>query len=236
LGRVFRKFACNPSCSDARICGQRDRCAYARLFEPVALQSGPSGFHDWPRPFVIRAAHLDGCRVRPQEVFYFDLCTFQLLDPALAYFAFSFLELIREGLGPGRAKVELVAVHSLTASGEVGIKVFDGRVLAEPQPITLSLEPESGAPRRIRVVFLTPTELKEAGRIVQKPEFRTLFARVRDRIQLLRQLYGGGSLPLDFQGSNARASSVKLVDSSLRWETQNAAVAGPGKPTLWEAW
>ena len=219
LGRTFRKFACAPSCSDARLCSQRDLCAYARLFEPVAVEAGPSGFHDWPRPFVIRAAHLDACRVRPQEIFHFDLCMFQLHGPALAYFAFSFLELVREGLGPGRAKVELAAVHSLTASGEVGTKVFDGGILGEPQSITLSLASESGSPGHVRIVFLTPTELKEEGRVVRQPEFRTLFARVRDRILLLRRLYGGGPLPLDFAGSNARAASVKLVNSSLRWET-----------------
>src|SRR5437773_1579144 len=126
LGRVFRKFICNPGCPGARTCEQRSQCAYARLFEPTALEAGPSGFGDWPHPFVIRAAHLDGYRFRPQETFHFDLCLFELQDPALAYFAFSFLELIREGLGPRRARVELVAIHSLTMSGEVGIKVFDG--------------------------------------------------------------------------------------------------------------
>ncbi|MGH9658199.1 MAG: hypothetical protein ACRD96_06620, partial [Bryobacteraceae bacterium] len=39
---------------------------YARVFAPRA-SSGPSGFADAARPFVFRAAHLDGRRIAPQE-------------------------------------------------------------------------------------------------------------------------------------------------------------------------
>src|SRR5215471_3495424 len=39
---------------------------YRRLFEPGAsLGAGPSGLADWPRPFVLRVAHLDGLVVAP---------------------------------------------------------------------------------------------------------------------------------------------------------------------------
>ena len=44
--------------------------------------------------------------------------------------------------------------------------------------------------QRLRVRFLTPTELKGGD----EPEFGVLIARVRDRISMLRALYGPGPL------------------------------------------
>src|SRR2546421_11509950 len=154
LGNIFRKFVCTPTCPAAKNCLQKTTCAYARLFEPTALAQGPSGLADWPRPFIIRAAHLDGRRVRPQEPFHFNLNVFELHDPALAYFAFSFSQLMREGLGPGRGGAELIAIHTLRDSGEPAAQVFDGHTLLDPQPLTLSLAPLPINPQRIRVQFL----------------------------------------------------------------------------------
>jgi hypothetical protein len=217
LGVIFRKFVCTPNCPGAKSCGQRSSCAYARLFEPTALGESPSGLGDWPRPFVVRAAHLDGQRFASQEQFHFDLFVFEMHDPALAYFAFAFSQLMREGLGPGRPGAELTAIHSLEDSGKPGELVFDGKTLLNPTPLTLALEGGEPASRAI-IRFVTPTELKGGGQVLREPEFGVLFARVRDRIHMLRQLYGRGPLPLDFRAMGERARAVKLVRSSLQWE------------------
>lgn len=218
LGRIFRKFACAPGCLDARQCAQRAVCAYARLFEPTSISGGPSGLADWPRPFVIRAAHLDGRRFAAQAGFHFDLHVFAMDNPALAYFAFSLSQLMREGLGPGRAGAELTAIDQLDDSGQCGTRIFDGNMLTDAKPLILSLLPEGAVTRRIRVRFLTPTELKSAGQVIREPYFGSLFTRVRDRLHTLRQLYGDGPLPLEFRAVGERASAIKMVSSDLRWE------------------
>jgi len=64
---------------------------------------------------------------------------------------------------------------------------------------------------RLRVCFLTPTELKGADR----PEFGILMARVRDRIGTLRQLYGEGPLDLDFKAFGERAARVSMTRCEL---------------------
>jgi hypothetical protein len=69
---------------------------------------------------------------------------------------------------------------------------------------------------RIRVEFLTPTELKYEGCIVERPEFAILFARVRDRISTLRALYGSGPLEIDFNAAGARAAAVRMARCELR--------------------
>jgi hypothetical protein len=60
--------------------------------------------------------------------------------------------------------------------------------------------------------------LKAEGRVVREPEFAVLFARVRDRIHTLRQLYGQGTLNADYAAMGERARGVKLVRSDVRWE------------------
>lgn len=142
---------------------------------------------------------------------------FEMRDPALPYFAFSFSQLMREGLGPGRGGAELTSIYDLDSLGRKRAQVFDGRILRDPQPIRLSLEPEATAVHRVTVKFLTPTELKAGGALVRKPEFTALFGRIRDRVHTLRKLYGGGPLPFDFAGAGERASAIKLLSSDLKW-------------------
>jgi hypothetical protein len=229
LGHTFKRFVCQASCPGAKTCDQRFTCAYARLFEPTARTEGPSGLVDWPRPFVIRATHLDGRRFRPQENFDFDFFVFELKDPALAYFAFSFSQLLREGLGPGRAATELIAIHELDEARKVRAQIFDGHTLLEQHPIMLFLQADARPVDRAEVRFLTPTEIKGAGQILREPDFGVLFARIRDRLHTLRQLYGRGPLPLDFSAMGKRAQQVKLVRNNTRWETHERSSGKTGQ-------
>jgi len=56
---------------------------YARIFEPAAAGAGPSGLSDWPRPFVLRCAALNGRIVQPGEQFCFGLHLFNTRDSSL---------------------------------------------------------------------------------------------------------------------------------------------------------
>jgi CRISPR/Cas system endoribonuclease Cas6 (RAMP superfamily) len=69
---------------------------------------------------------------------------------------------------------------------------------------------------RVRVRFVTPTELKSEHQVVGRPEFGILFGRLRDRVSTLRTLYGAGPLEIDFRGMGERAAAVRMVRSELR--------------------
>lgn len=220
FGTIFRKLACVPGCTDVRTCPVRETCPYARIFEPCAAGTGPSGLANPPRPFVFRAAHLDGRTVKFGELFHFDVHIFDLRDPALAYFVLSFQQLAHEGLGPGRGRAGLVQVDQLGADRQPLVQLFDGRAFtlgADLPPVELSLSPPPAPVHRVRVSFLTPTELKGAGEVVLRPEFGVLFARIRDRVSTLRALYGPGPLEVDFRAMGERAAGVRLTRSALRW-------------------
>jgi hypothetical protein len=196
FGDILRKLVCNPDCRDVQVCEVRATCPYARVFSPqTAPGLGPSGLADPPRPFVFRAAHLDGAAVRAGEPFHFDVHLFDLRDGALPHFVRAFEQLGQEGLGPGRGRAELVDVDQTNLA-------FD-----------LAVIPEQVG--RVCVRFVTPTELKSGRESVSRPEFAILFARLRDRVSTLRALYGEGPLEIDFRAMGNAAAAIKMTRCDL---------------------
>ena len=219
FGTIFRRLACLPQCAGARECEWRANCPYARLFEPAAIGPGPSGLADWPRPFVFRATHLDGLTLASGTRFHFDLNLFGLESNAIAYFVLAFAQLAREGLGPGRRKVELISVKQLDEHGRPSSVIYDSEstVLRPEAPaLELSLAAGSEVVTRLAVRFVTPTELKSGQQIAARPEFGILAARIRDRISTLAELYGTGPLQIDFRAFGERANRVQMTRCELQ--------------------
>jgi hypothetical protein len=165
----------------------------AEIFAPRG-EGGPSGLADRPRPFVLRVRHLDGVTVRAGEVFHVGVNVFQAT--AVEAIIRGFTEAGAAGFGPGRGRAVLKGCHS--------------------EQISLNLAPNCVDFDRIRVDFVTPTELKHEGHVAVSPEFPLLAARVRDRVSGLRALYGAGPLDLDFAGFGARAAAVRMTRCEIR--------------------
>lgn len=196
FGAILRRLVCAPKCTDARCCETRAECVYARMFEPTAAAgAGPSGFVEQPRPFVLRATHLDNLTIEPGQRFHFDMHLFDTRHPAEEHVIAAFAAASSEGLGAGRGKAELIS--------------------SEREAIKLDLAPLVDDVGQVRVQFVTPTELKSGAQLARVPEFPILFARLRDRISTLRALYGPGPLPIDFRGMAERAAAVRLLRSEL---------------------
>jgi hypothetical protein len=98
--------------------------------------------------------------------------------------------IVETGLGPGRTEVRL---------SEVPV----------PEELIVPLAPLSKAPERIRVSFLTPTELKARGEIVTGAPFDALFARARDRVL---HFAGGGVI----RALTEQAALIRQVSEDLR--------------------
>ena len=222
FGCIFRQIACVPHCVEAKTCDLRDSCAYARIFEPIAAGAGPSGLADPPRPFVFRAAHLDGRTLPTGSPFHFDVHLFLLRDTAIAYFVLAFAQLVRQGLGPGRAQAALTRVDQLDPAGEAIERIFDGATLhaaARAEPSSLPLEMPRDPVHSLQVRFVTPMELKSGHQLAERPEFGILLARIRDRLSTLGALYGSGPLEMDFAAFGLRASAVAMTRCELTHET-----------------
>jgi len=187
---------------------------YSRLFEPGAeLGPAPSGLADWPRPFVLRVAHLDGLTVDPGESLHLDAHVFDVHQPALVHFRNALAGLAEKGLGPGHGRARLEITEQLDLDGRA--VPVDHTVAS---PTVVSLEPGAAAVAAVRLRFCTPTELKTAGKVAERPEFRVLFGRLRDRLSTLRSLYGPGPLDIDFRAMGERASRIRMCRCELTWE------------------
>src|SRR5580658_6375255 len=123
---------------------------YARLFEPRAEAGAPSGFHDAPRPFVVRAAHLDARTFEPGERFFLDVHFFDTRNPGLKSFSGAFGLWEKSGIGPRRGRVRLEGAQELDladcpANGPCAISLD-----AEPAPVERAVV-------RTVIRFVTPT-------------------------------------------------------------------------------
>jgi hypothetical protein len=219
FGTIFRRLVCVPECTHLQDCELRASCPYARMFEPSAIGVGPSGLVDWPRPFVFRATHLDGLTISAGDRFHFDLNLFDTKSPAISYLVLAFAQLAREGLGPGRRRVELASVQQLSEQHKPFALIYDSAsamVRQNVAPLELNLTPHAEHLTRVRVWFVTPTELKNGSQIAAKPEFGILACRIRDRISTLRECYGEGPLDIDFRAFGERANRVRMTRCNIK--------------------
>lgn len=214
FGQIFRRIACVPECMGAQHCDLRTACPYARMFEPSSISAGPSGFADWPRPFVFRATHLDGRTIAPGERFSFDLNLFDIRNPAVASLVLAFSQLAYDGLGPRRGRAKLVEVRQ----AQTGACLYDGSVFVgrDGGPMELSLDPVPERVQKVTLEFITPTELKSGQQLAARPDFAVLAGRIRDRLSTLRELYGDGPLDIDFRGFGERAAQVTMTRCDLK--------------------
>jgi len=166
------------------------------IFAPRARGHSPSGLADWPRPFVFRAAHLDGAAFDAGQSFRFDVHVFDTRRPLTEVFTAALKDMGERGIGPGSGRAELTSVESV--------------------PLVLPLAALPTAIDSVTVEFLTPTELKADGGLVTEPLFPILFARVRDRIATLQSLYGDKPFDSDFRAMAERAAAVRMTASSIR--------------------
>jgi len=219
FGLLFRRMACHPACSSAATCPQSLSCPYARLFETrLPDHAAPPGMADPPRPFVLRSYSPSETRLAPGQHFHLDVHLFDFSQPYLRYLVWTFLQLAQEGIGPGRPRTELASVHRLQLNGCPADLVFDGASFApdaERLALRLPLDPPSLPIRRLRLSFLTPTELKSAGEPLREPRFEILVARARDRLNALARLYQNAPLDLDFRGLADRARRVRMYRANL---------------------
>ena len=149
FGIILRRLACLPQCHASATCEHRQSCPYARLFEPIASQPGPSGLFDQPRPFVFRTNDLDGRTFLTGEAFPVGLNLFDPDPQNIEYIQQTFAQIASEGLGPHRRKLELLSVSGI-------------------EPLTFDLTSGAKQVDRITVRFLSATELKDGHHLADK--------------------------------------------------------------------
>ena len=130
--------------------------------------------------------------MRTGDAFDFGVNLFDMGESSFADCTRVFTALAAEGLGPARSRVQLVSADAKERLG-------------------LSIDPGKEQASRVRVTFLTPTEIKGAI----QPDFGVLLARIRDRVSTIRVLYGAGPLDIDFKAFGQKAAAVRMTRCEL---------------------
>ena len=177
---------------------RRDPALYARFFAPVRNTGVPSGLHDPPRPFALRVRHLDGATL---QHFHIGLNLFETNQPDLVQIHRTLGDLAEQSLRAGFCDIEGLDLLRLPLTG------------AHPA-------------ERVRVTFLSPTELKNQ----EQPGFGPLFSRIRDRVSTLRALYGPGPPEIDFKGMGERAAAIRMTRCELRQVDEERVCRGKSHP------
>jgi hypothetical protein len=199
LGPALRSLVCDSQCLDPASCPDGEGCVYAASFES---RTGAS--RKPPRPFLIRASHLDQAAFAPGETYTVDLFVFDTRPNTVASYVEAVRRLAAAGFaaGPGasRALARLAAVTNLA----------DGHPWSKDRPpLRLPLASPPAATSRIRILFETPTELKHEAHPAARPEFPVLYARLRARIAALELAYGSGTVTP--APSPALAENIRLI-------------------------
>lgn len=219
LGLKLKELVCDPfGCPGANVCERRADCAYVRMFEPksgVVLPAAGEALsastrklfrpgQKLPRPYVFRAASLDGQTFGPGQAFSCELSLFDASLRDLRALELMFARAAREGIGAGRGRANLARIE-------------------EGETMKLDLTPRQHETRHLRVVFETPTELKckkkisetptelkRKRKIIDKPLFVALFERAADRLQHLMEYYQGACGDLAPEPLRSMAENIKL--------------------------
>jgi CRISPR-associated endoribonuclease Cas6 len=231
LGTILRRIVCVPHCRDAENCPEPN-CAFRTVFAPK-LERGPSGLADPPRPFVLRALHLDGLRIAEQEAFSFDLHLFSQNGEALPLIILAMRQAFVAGLGPGRAPVRLEGVKRNAEGGFSAEPVYaaGGMLSGEPRFLTIFDDPRPKIYDKLTLRYATPTALKHEGRVLRnEAPFAVVWGRLRDRLSALRLLYGVGPFAAEsFHELNDAAAAVRVVEQDLRWRETSRRSARTGQ-------
>lgn len=196
-GLAFRVWICRASfetCGPLRfpaLAGNAFRGALGfrlpqEVFAPRRAD-GPSGLRDRPRPFVLRAAHLDAAALPAGACF----------ELGINVFAPAAVDPLRGALDGLRIQGSMLALKDFSVrSASVGLAA------------------RAATPSAVRVRLVTPLAMKGwTGEGL--PPFAVLAARLRDRISALASFYDEGPPELDFAGLAQRAVQVEARGGEL---------------------
>jgi hypothetical protein len=222
FGLVYRRLVCHDMALDCRVCPLLAGCPYPEVFEPrpPAGSTRLRTFSDIPRPFVVAAP------TSPQTVFgandqvEFGLSIVGSAARHLPYFVTTFRALGEAGLGPRRGRFDLEEVAAVGPAGGTETVYRRGCPEVAVNAVMLSAEDLVAAGDldrdTLRLWFATPTDIRDNGRTVDRPQFRALVRRLRDRVSALAAFFGERPLEIDFKAVGDVAESVKLVEDRTR--------------------
>ncbi|MBW1987846.1 MAG: CRISPR system precrRNA processing endoribonuclease RAMP protein Cas6 [Deltaproteobacteria bacterium] len=227
FGQVFRRVVCPLRNQDCQDCVLQQKCVYAYIFETIPPPNDPflqkiGKMDKAPHPFIIRPPLEERRDYEPGEQLTFELILIGRARDYLPYFAYTFMEMGKTGLGTGRGKFLLSRIDCLGQDGARECLYLAADQQLRNNIITLTgaeLLPTSSPPSRCTFRFLTRLRLRIKRKYLTELHFGVLFRHLLQRLAVLAYLHCGlDCSALDFQGLRSAAYEVQRVSTNLYWE------------------
>lgn len=223
LGAVFRSLVCHDMTLACDACSLEPACPYPRVFA-VRIPAGEPAIarlRDPPRPFVLRDPQPEAASLPAGAPLSLGLVLVGRAVVELPYFVASIRRLGDEGIGRERSRFDVDAVRVVDAEGVPHGKVFEASSnLVRPLRRELSARelarPGDAAASRVRVRFVTPTDLRGGASSAEVPPFGRLIRRARDRVSALATFFCEPLVGIDAREVGELADSVEVEASELR--------------------
>jgi hypothetical protein len=244
FGAVFRGLVCHDLSLECDQCPLRASCPFPRVFAP-SIPPGRPEIHrlqDPPRPFVLADPHPAAPALPAGQSLPLGLTLVGTTVTELPYFVVSLRRLGEAGIGRDRARFQVESVRCVDRADMAGAAVFEqGSDLVRPLRVSLRardlMRPGDAGASRVRVRFVTPTEVRggpsnaaedpgpttepalrrSSPVTAEAPSFGTLLRRARGRAGALATFFGEGPIEHDAAGLGALADSVSLVAAEVTW-------------------
>ncbi len=207
--KTYRRMVCPPSRHDWNCsrCPDLAECSYGQVFE-----SRPAEFKllranaAIPRPYLFR---IDPAV--PDEILITLIGTAAVLGPRLL----RILEKVgRRGVFPApRSRPVYFHIGSVTDIPPPGLPSGGAW---KNHSLDAWVGPTFPGPRII-IDFVTPTMIKDAGRILRKAEPAAVIRRLRDRLSTLAAAWCGAVPDWDFKRLGEMAENIRVVSEDIHW-------------------
>jgi hypothetical protein len=223
FGRAFKESCC-PFPHDGNGCPLGEKCPYGYVFET----SPPEGMRDFsknqqmPRPYVFEPPESTRLEYEPGERMRFGFTVVGRAADYMPYFVYAFSRMGEMGVGRKRARYRLERIVARNPFSGERAEVFDGEVARNRRlPVTWEdAAREAGKldRERVRVEFLTPTQVRFRGEVASwAPPFAGLAQALLIRIPMLAAVHCGELWREDFRALVERARAVKTVRDETSW-------------------
>lgn len=215
FGKALRKTVCVTHMKSCDHCLLLRQCTYPKLFETPATPSQFQTFSDIPHPYVLEPPPLGERQLTAGDRFSFNLVLVGQAISALPLVIFAVQAAMKNGLGPGNAKAELLdvvfepdqaiaqTIYSTADPTLHSAPAFMPSPLVAQDTLTLELTP--------------PLRLQHHGQLLAATmtgkDF--LMALVR-RYYLLQEFHGEHYQPPDFKALSKAAAGI-VSHNRFRW-------------------
>ena len=223
FGHALKRVVCAMRLRPCAGCPLIGGCAFPGVFDGYrpASQAAPAGIDLLAVPYVFAADHRGDVAFAAGDVVTTTLTLVGGANARLVYVVRAMADAGLAGIGPARARLDLMQVEALDAlDATAGTLVHDGGTQCRA---VVPSSPAAASPgRRVEVELRTPLRLRLEGDLVTPESFRPaqlILAAIR-RVSSLAALYGAGPIAADYAALKRAAEAAALEARALRWQEQ----------------